>query len=66
MSTLLDPGEAAEILAVSRFMVYKLVKTRQLGAYRVGTCVRISQDQIQEYLKRTAVQPKAATVGAAS
>jgi excisionase family DNA binding protein len=37
-------------LCVSARMVYKLVETGKLSAYRIGTAIRISDEQLQAYL----------------
>jgi len=44
--------EVAEHLGVSRGLVYKLVSDGELDSYRVGATIRITPEQVREYLER--------------
>jgi len=56
--TLLTISQAAEKLTVCDGMVYKLIRTQALGAYKVGTAYRVSEEDIDEYLKRRYLKAK--------
>ena len=47
-------SETAKALRVSTRLVYKLVETGALSAYRIGAAIRISDQQLQAYLDRCA------------
>lgn len=44
--------QAAERLNVSIGLVYKLVNKGQLRAYRIASALRISEEELDEYLRR--------------
>lgn len=48
---LLTRGEAAEFLAVSDSTVYRLIRGGALPAYRVGHQIRLTQTDLENYLK---------------
>lgn len=43
--------ETARALRVSSRLVYKLVETGKISAYRIGSAIRISDEQLQSYLR---------------
>lgn len=45
--------EVSARLSVSISKVYKLVEKRELAYHRIGGAIRISEDQIREYLQGT-------------
>jgi excisionase family DNA binding protein len=47
---LLDVKTAAELLAVSESMVYKLASSGALACVKVGDCVRFVPDDIECYI----------------
>jgi excisionase family DNA binding protein len=49
---LLTVNEVAKILRVSNMTVYRLVKSRQLPAIRVGKNYRIKENDVDRYLNR--------------
>lgn len=53
---LLAPAQAAERLAVSRSMIYKLVRTGALSAIYVGRLPRIAEFELEAYLQRQAAR----------
>lgn len=49
---LLTVNEVAKILRVSNMTVYRLVKSRQIPAIRVGKNYRIKENDVDRYLNR--------------
>ena len=49
---LLTVNEVAKILRVSNMTVYRLVKSKQLPAIRVGKNYRIKETDVDRYLNR--------------
>jgi excisionase family DNA binding protein len=49
---LLDRREAAEFLGVSTSTVYRLLRRGDLRAYRVGHSIRLTQIDIENYLRQ--------------
>jgi excisionase family DNA binding protein len=52
--------QAADRLSVTPGTVYGLIRTLKLKASRVGTCIRISPDDLRDYLDGTRVKPRPA------
>jgi len=48
---LLSRSEAAERLAVSKSTIYRLIRSGELPAYKVGHQVRISAVAIENYIR---------------
>ncbi len=67
MGELLDINQAAEILHLSRFTLYKLTSRGRIEHYKLGSALRFSQEQLKRYLDRHAVEPivEPVTAGAA-
>lgn len=55
---LLTVNEVAESLRVSTMTVYRLVKSGQLPATRVGRSYRFRRSDVQRYLDAGAVKPE--------
>jgi len=53
---LLTVGEVAHVMRVSNMTVYRLIKSGQLGAIRVGKNYRIRRGDIDRYLNDRAVR----------
>ena len=53
---LLTVGEVATLLHVSNMTVYRLIKSGQLTAIRVGKNYRIRRPEVERYLDDRAVQ----------
>jgi excisionase family DNA binding protein len=53
---LLTVGEVATMMRVSNMTVYRLIKSGQLGAIRVGKNYRLRRRDIEDYLSERAVQ----------
>lgn len=52
---LLTVGEVAQLMRVSNMTVYRLIKSGQLSAIRVGKNYRIRRSDIERYLSDRAV-----------
>jgi excisionase family DNA binding protein len=50
-SRFLTPAEVAEQLRVSSMTVYRLIKSGELRAARIGKSYRISEDDVDAYLQ---------------
>jgi excisionase family DNA binding protein len=53
---LLTVGEVASIMRVSNMTVYRLIKSGQLGAIRVGKNYRLRRKDVESYLSARAVR----------
>ncbi len=53
---LLTVGEVANLMRVSNMTVYRLIKSGQLSAVRVGKNYRIRRGDVDRYLTERAVQ----------
>lgn len=47
----LTPAEVAELLRVSSMTVYRLIKSGELRAARIGKSYRISEEDVDAYLQ---------------
>lgn len=52
---LLTVGEVATLMRVSNMTVYRMIKSGQLGAIRVGKNYRIRRSDVERYLTDRAV-----------
>lgn len=48
---MLDPKQVAERLNVSQSLVYKLIHEGKLACYRINSALRISEEQLRQYLE---------------
>lgn len=55
--TLYTKSEACDVLKIGMRTLERLITSKELEYYRVGCCVRISEEQIQNYLNRNCVKP---------
>ena len=53
--TLLSPAEVAAICGLSRRAVYDAIRRGELGAFRLCARLRISADELTDWLRRSAV-----------
>ena len=53
---LLTPREVAEVMRVSTMTVYRLIKSGELRAVRVGKSYRLREDDIDAYLSKQYTQ----------
>ncbi|MBF0431026.1 MAG: helix-turn-helix domain-containing protein [Fibrobacteria bacterium] len=56
---LLTPKEAAEKLAVSRSMIYKLVKLNEISFIKIGSRIKFKPAHLEEYIQRVSVDTEA-------
>ena len=54
--SLLTVGDVAEVMRVSTMTVYRLIKSGQLAAVRVGRSYRMRRSDIERYLDERAVR----------
>ena len=52
----LTPQEVADLLRVSNMTVYRLIKSGELRAVRVGKAYRLLEDDVDRYLASTYTQ----------
>ncbi|MET1087471.1 MAG: helix-turn-helix domain-containing protein [Arthrobacter sp.] len=48
-------AEVAEGLRVSRMTIYRLVQAHALASVRVGRCYRISEQAVEDYVRKASV-----------
>jgi excisionase family DNA binding protein len=53
---LLTVGEVASVMRVSNMTVYRLIKSGQLGAIRVGKNYRLRRRDVESYLSKRTVR----------
>ena len=49
----LTVAEVAELMRVSRMTVYRLVNRGELPAVRVGRSFRVTEDDVNDYLRKS-------------
>lgn len=47
------PEEVAQILKISRYTVYELVKRGELAAYRIGRKIRVESSDLNAYIEKS-------------
>jgi excisionase family DNA binding protein len=57
MKDLLTVAEVAEMLRVSTMTVYRLIRTGELPAVRVGRSYRVKKTDLERYLDEQMVRP---------
>lgn len=45
-------GDVCEYLQVSRAMIYRLLKEKRIGSFKVGGDYRFTQEHIADFVKR--------------
>lgn len=60
MDELLTVAEVAEMLRVSTMTVYRLIRTGELPAVRVGRNYRVRRADLDAYLQEQLVEPERA------
>lgn len=50
--------QVAQILQVNPMTVYRMIRRGQLKAYKVGTDLRISEEDFNQFLKQSLIQAK--------
>ena len=48
---LLKPLEAAQVLGIGRSLIYELIARREIPAVRLGRCLRVPTESLQQWLK---------------
>ena len=48
---LLKPSEAAQLLGIGRSLVYELIARKEIPSLRLGRCIRIPSESLQQWLK---------------
>lgn len=61
MDQLLTVAEVAELLRVSTMTVYRLIRSGELPAVRVGRNYRVRQRDLDGYLQEQVVEPEQRT-----
>ena len=54
--SLLSIGEASQFLRISKTGVYRLLRKRALGFYRIEKCIRIRKKDLESYLSERHVR----------
>ena len=54
---LLTPEEAAQVLRIGRTTVYALMKGGELRSVHIGRSCRISQEEVERYVRRLQALP---------
>ena len=54
---MLKPMEAANYLAISRATLYRLIDKREIFAHKVGGSLRLSKEDLENYLNMTRIKP---------
>jgi excisionase family DNA binding protein len=49
--------QVAEILAVSKITVYRLVESRKIPFYRIKGCIRFAETDVWEYIRQNRIGP---------
>ena len=48
---LLKPSEVTQILGIGRSLVYELIARKEIPSVRLGRCIRIRIDSLEQWLK---------------
>lgn len=51
MDKLLKPTEVADLLRIGRSLVYGMLASGELPSIRVGRCIRIPSESLEQWLK---------------
>ncbi len=57
MDRLLKPTEVAELLRIGRSLVYGMLASGELPSIRVGRCIRITSESLEQWIKAQERQP---------
>ena len=52
IDNLYSPEEAGQILKISKYTIYEMIKRGELTAHQVGRHIRISDSQLKAYLSQ--------------
>ena len=48
---LLNPSEVTKILGIGRSLVYELIARKEIPSVRIGRCIRVPSESLQQWLK---------------
>ena len=48
---LLKPSEVTQILGIGRSLVYELIARKEIPSIRLGRCIRIPSESLQQWLR---------------
>ncbi len=48
---LLKPFEVGQVLGIGRSLVYELIARREIPSVRLGRCLRVPKESLQQWLK---------------
>jgi prophage regulatory protein len=48
---LLKPSEAAQVLGIGRSLTYELIARKEIPSVRLGRCIRVPADSLQQWIK---------------
>lgn len=48
---LLKPSEVTQILGIGRSLVYELIARKEIPSIRLGRCIRVPSESLQQWLK---------------
>jgi len=48
---LLKPCEVAGILGIGRSLIYELIARREIPSVRLGRCLRVSTESLQQWIR---------------
>ena len=48
---LLKPLEAAQVLGIGRSLIYELIARKKIPSVRLGRCLRVPKESLQQWLK---------------
>ena len=48
---LLKPMEVSRVLGIGRSLVYELIATGDLPSIRIGRCIRVSSEALDQWIK---------------
>ena len=48
---LLKPSEVTKILGIGRSLVYELIARKEIPSIRLGRCIRIPSESLQQWLR---------------
>lgn len=48
---LLKPAEVASLLRIGRSLVYEMLASGELPSIRLGRCIRVPRESLQQWLK---------------
>lgn len=53
---LLKPLEAAQILGIGRSLIYELIARNEIPSVRLGRCLRVPAESLQQWLKEQEIK----------